>query len=173
MSEADLDLTSRRAIYQYIDSNPGAHFRQILDEFDYAQGTIQYQLRWLEDEGLLEESDDGKFTRYYPEAEYDQAEQEVLNALRRKYSRRIIAQLLIDGPLSTSELSERIEKAKSTVSWHLSNLSDAGLVTKERDGRTVLYDLEDPDQVRYLYTIHRRSFTDKVVDRLLGLWDTY
>jgi predicted transcriptional regulator len=173
MAEADLELTSRRAIYQYIDTNPGEHFREILDEFDYAQGTIQYQLRWLENEGLLEESDDGKFTRYYPQAEYDETEQEVLNALRRKYSRRIIAQLLADGPLSTSELSERIEKAKSTISWHLSNLSGAGLVTKERDGRTVLYELEDPDQVRYLYTIHRRSFTDKVVDRLLGLWDTY
>jgi predicted transcriptional regulator len=173
MSEPDLELDSRRAIYQRIADTPGIHFRALLEELDYAQGTLQYQLRWLADEGLIEASDDGKYTRYYPEADFDEADQTVMNALRREYSRRILAHLLADGPLSTSELSDRIEKANSTVSWHLSNLADADLVTKERDGRSVVYEVTDPDRVAYLYTVHRQSFTDRVVDRLLGLWESY
>jgi DNA-binding transcriptional ArsR family regulator len=70
-------------------------------------------------------------------------------------------------------LSDRLNKAQSTVSWHLSNLADAGLVTKERDGRRVIYEVTDADRVTYLYTIHRQSFTDRVVDRLLDLWEGY
>ncbi|MFB6096526.1 MAG: winged helix-turn-helix transcriptional regulator [Haloferacaceae archaeon] len=173
MSEPDLELASRRAIYQRIADTPGVHFRALLAELDYAQGTLQYHLRWLADAGLVEVSDDGKYTRYYPAAEFDAADQAVMNALRRQYSRRILAHLLADGPLSTSDLSDRLEKAPSTVSWHLSNLAEADLVTKERDGRRVVYEVEDPDRVTYLYTVYRQSFTDRVVDRLLGLWDAY
>lgn len=173
MSEEDLELESRRAIYQQIADSPGIHFRAMLDELDYAQGTLQYQLRWLVDEGLVEESDDGKYTRYYPAADFDEMDQAVMNALRREYSRRILAHLLSDGPLSTNELSDRLEKANSTVSWHLSNLAEADLVTKEREGRSVVYEVRDPDRVKYLYTVHRKSFTDRVVDRLLGLWENY
>jgi predicted transcriptional regulator len=173
MSDPDIELESRRVIYQRIADTPGLHFRALLEELEYAQGTLQYQLRWLADEGLIEVSDDGKYTRYYPAAEFDEADQAVMNALRREYSRRILAHLLADGPLSTSELSDRLEKANSTVSWHLSNLANADLVTKERDGRSVVYEVTDPERVRYLYTVHRRSFTDRIVDRLLGLWDSY
>lgn len=173
MSEPDLELDSRRAIYQQIAETPGVHFRALLEELEYAQGTIQYQLRWLADEGLVEASDDGKYTRYYPAADFDETDQTVMNALRREYSRRILAHLLADGPLSTKELSDRLGKANSTVSWHLSNLADSGLLTKERDGRSVVYEVADPDRIEYLYTIHQRSFTDRVVDRLLGLWESY
>lgn len=173
MPGSDLELASRRAIYQYIADNPGVNFRALLDALEYAQGTLQYQLRWLADEGLVEVSDDDKYTRYYPAAEFDEEDRVVMNALRRTYSRRILAHLLTDGPLSTTELSDRIDKAQSTVSWHLSNLAEVDLVTKERDGRSVKYEVSDPDRVRYLYTIHRQSFTDRVVDRLLGLWDRY
>ena len=173
MPDPDLELDSRRAIYREITDTPGIHFRALLDELDYAQGTLQYHLRWLADGGLIDVSEDGTYTRYYPAAEFDDADQLVMNALRREYSRRVLAHLLADGPLSTTALSDRLEKAQSTVSWHLSKLAEAELVTKERDGQRVLYRVSDPDRVRYLYTVHRRSFTDRIVDRLLGLWDSY
>jgi predicted transcriptional regulator len=171
--DPELELESRRRIYRRIADSPGTHFRALLEDLDYAKGTLQYQLRWLVDAELVETSDDGKFTRYYPAAEFDDADKEVMNALRRTYSRRIVAHLVADGPLSTTELSDRLDKASSTVSWHLSKLDEAGLVTKERDGRSVAYDLADPDQVTYLYTLYRGTFTDRVVDRLLDLWDSY
>lgn len=173
MAEPDLDLESRRTIYQRVAANPGIHFRALLSDLDYAQGTIQYHLKWLESEGLVSTSDDGKFTRYYPTGSFDEADKAVMNALRREYARRIIAHLAAEGPLSTDELSGRLEKSTSTVSWHLSKLADADLVTKERKGRSVEYRLDDPDRVEYLYTIHRKSFTDRVVDRLFDLWDSY
>ncbi|WP_137285749.1 winged helix-turn-helix transcriptional regulator [Halorussus salinisoli] len=167
------DLESRREIYGLVEENPGTHFRHLLEQLDYAQGTLQYNLRQLIDDGLVESSDDGKYTRYYPAGEFSESDQIVMNALRRKYSRHIIAHLLADGPLTTSDLSDRLEKSNSTISWHLSKLTDADLVTKERDGVAVYYTLTDSERARYLYTIHRQSFTDRLVDRLLGLWESY
>ncbi|WP_265108277.1 winged helix-turn-helix transcriptional regulator [Halosolutus halophilus] len=171
--ESALELRSRRTIYQHVRANPGIHFRALLDDLEYAQGTLQYHLRWLENRALLEESDDGKYTRYYPAETFDEADQAVMNALRREYARRIVAHLAVEGALSTAELSERLDRSPSTVSWHLSKLEDADLVTKERRGRTVAYELYDPERVQYLYTVHRKSFTDRVVDRLFDLWDSY
>lgn len=169
----ELELESRREIFQHVSENPGVHFRALLEALDYAQGTVQYHLHWLEDEGLVESSTDGQFTRYYPADSFDEVDQAVMNALRRECARRIVAHLATAGPLSTSELSDRIEKSPSTVSWHLSKLAEADIVTSERQGRSVEYELTDPDRVTYLYTIHRKSFTDRVVDRMFDLWDAY
>jgi predicted transcriptional regulator len=173
MSDEDLELASRRALFQRIADSPGTHFRALLADSEYAKGTVQYHLRWLADEDLVEVAEDGQYTRYYPAAEFDETDKDLLNALRRTHSRRILAHLLEDGPLSTTELSDRLEKAKSTVSWHLSELEDAGLISKERAGRSVVYEVEAPDRLRNLYTVYRGSFTDRVVDRILGIWDSY
>jgi len=173
MASPDIELESRREIYQRVVDAPGTHFRALFDDLEYAKGTLQYHLHQLADEDLIEVSDDGQYTRYYPAADFDDADQRVMNALRREYSRRILARLLAEGALSTTELSERLGKSQSTVSWHLSNLTDAGLLEKARDGRSVIYEVTDPDHVRYLYTVYQRSFADRVVDRLLGLWDKY
>ncbi|MFB6154868.1 MAG: winged helix-turn-helix transcriptional regulator [Haloferacaceae archaeon] len=169
----DLELESRRQIFQYVLDNPGIHFRGLVEAFDYAQGTLQYHVRWLVDEGLLESSEDGSYTRYYPAESFDEGDQTVMNALRRTISRRIVAYLAAEGPLTTTDLSDRLDRSRSTVSWHLSKLSEANLVEKERDGRRVLYHLTDAERVTYLYTVHRQTFTDRLVDRLFDLWDAY
>lgn len=171
-ARAEPELESRRAIYRSVRASPGVHFRGLLRELDYAQGTLQYHLRWLVDEGLVEAVDDGEYTRYYP-SEFEPEDWAVMNALRREYSRRIVAILAAEGPQTTNGLAERLGKAQSTISWHLSRLHDAGVVTKSRVGQSVEYDLEDRDRVMRLYTVHQRSFTDRLVDNVLGIWDDY
>lgn len=170
---AGLDLDSRREIYQVVADNPGIHFRDVLGRLEYAQGTVQYHLRDLVEADLIEEDDDGKFTRYYPAGEFDEVDRAVIGALRREYARRIVAHLVTDGPLSTSQIADRLDRSPSTVSWHLSKLADAGLVEGQRDGRSINYSLTDPDRVSYLYTVYRKSLKDAVVDRLFDLWDAY
>lgn len=173
MSEPDLELESRRRIYQHIADGPGIHFRSLVDELDYAKGTVQYHLHWLVENGIVERSEDGKYTRYYPMESFDETDTEVMNALRSEYRRRIVAYLASEDSLTTSELSDSLGKSSSTVSWHLSNLEEKGVVEKHRDGRKVKYELSDPERVKYLYTVHRKSFADRVVDRLFDLWDSY
>ncbi|MFC7133334.1 MULTISPECIES: winged helix-turn-helix transcriptional regulator [Salinibaculum] len=170
---AELELPTRRAIYQRIVDTPGIHVRALFDDLDLAKGTVQYHLRWLEDEDIVEVSDDGEYTRYYPADSFDESDRQVLNALRRTLARRVLAYLAAEEQLTTADLADHLDKSNSTISWHLSKLQDAGLVEKHRDGRCVLYELTDPQRVRYLYTVYRASFTDRLVDRLFDLWESY
>jgi predicted transcriptional regulator len=169
----ELELSTRRTIYQHIVDTPGIHFRALFDDIDLAKGTLQYHLHWLADEGLIDVQDGTDYTRYYAADSFDEVDQTVMGALRRTIARRILAYLVSEGPLTTTDIAERLEKSQSTISWHLSNLVDAGLVKKERDGRRVYYEVTDADRVRYLYTVYQASFTDRLVDRLFDLWDAY
>ena len=169
----EFDLESRREIFNRVRADPGIHLRGLRDELGYAQGTLQYHLRWLIREGLVASSTDGNHTRYYPSESFDAVDRAVMNALRREVARRVVAYLVAEGPLTTTALSERLEKSPSTVSWHLSKLHDAGVVTRTRAGQSVEYALADRDRVMRLYTVHRRSLTDRLVDNVLGIWDEY
>jgi len=58
-------------------------------------------------------------------------------------SRIRIVQRLIESPMYVEALSERLELAPSTVSFHLKKLLDAGLVEKEKDQYYVLYSIKE------------------------------
>lgn len=57
-------------------------------------------------------------------------------------TRREILRLLRGGPQSSGEIAESFDSAWPTISRHLSILRDAELVSAERDGSTVIYELD-------------------------------
>lgn len=64
----------------------------------------------------------------------------VFEALSHPVRRKILA-LLRQGPLSAGELSEHFDIAKPTLSVHFAKLKDAGLVSVERRGTSLIYHL--------------------------------
>lgn len=64
----------------------------------------------------------------------------VFEALSHPVRRKILA-LLREKPLSAGELSEHFDIAKPTLSVHFAKLKDAGLVTVERRGTSLIYHL--------------------------------
>jgi ArsR family transcriptional regulator, arsenate/arsenite/antimonite-responsive transcriptional repressor len=54
---------------------------------------------------------------------------------------RILSQLAAGGcgPVSVNELTDLVGLSQPTVSHHLKKLTDAGLLTKTREGRTVTH----------------------------------
>lgn len=57
-------------------------------------------------------------------------------------TRRAILQLLRSGPRSSGEIAEHFPSAWATISRHLAVLRDAELVTTERNGSSILYELD-------------------------------
>jgi len=53
---------------------------------------------------------------------------------------RLVKYLLEHGPTTAGELAERLSKARSTVSEHLEELLEAGLVAKRKSDRRYLYE---------------------------------
>lgn len=167
------ELEPRRRIHALVEAHPGLHFRELLSRLDLAQGTLQYHLRRMVDEGALSVSHDVGFTRYYAQGRLRPEDRPLVDALRRRYARLALAHLASEGPLTTRALAQRMGKASSTVSWHLARLAEAGLVERRREGQEVLYALVDRARVVHVYTRYRASFTDRLVDGLLGLWESY
>jgi ArsR family transcriptional regulator len=56
-------------------------------------------------------------------------------------TRRSILRLLRDGPLTSGEIAGRFDSSWPTISRHLAVLREAGLVTTERNGQEIRYEL--------------------------------
>src|SRR3954466_6924416 len=57
-------------------------------------------------------------------------------------TRREILRLLRNGPLTSGEIADRFASSWPTISRHLAVLRDAGLVTAERHGQEIRYELD-------------------------------
>jgi ArsR family transcriptional regulator, arsenate/arsenite/antimonite-responsive transcriptional repressor len=56
-------------------------------------------------------------------------------------TRREIIQMLRKGPLSSGEIAENFPSAWATISRHLAILRDADLISAERNGNSIRYEL--------------------------------
>ncbi|MDB4874169.1 MAG: sdpR 5 [Gemmatimonadetes bacterium] len=56
-------------------------------------------------------------------------------------TRREILRLLRDGPRTSGEIAAHFPTAWATVSRHLGQLRDAGLILSERNGQQIVYEL--------------------------------
>jgi ArsR family transcriptional regulator, arsenate/arsenite/antimonite-responsive transcriptional repressor len=57
-------------------------------------------------------------------------------------TRREILHILREGPRSSGEIAEHFPSAWATISRHLAVLRDAGLVLTERNGSSIVYELD-------------------------------
>ena len=56
-------------------------------------------------------------------------------------TRRAILRLLRNGPRTSGEIADQFPTAWATVSRHLGQLRDAGLIISERQGQQIVYEL--------------------------------
>jgi ArsR family transcriptional regulator, arsenate/arsenite/antimonite-responsive transcriptional repressor len=57
-------------------------------------------------------------------------------------TRRDILRLLREGPMSSGEIAEHFPSTWATISRHLAVLRDAELVTADRNGSSIRYELD-------------------------------
>jgi len=64
-----------------------------------------------------------------------------LAALAQTMRLRVFRSLVVAGPQGRTpgQLAEELEAAGATLSFHLKELTNAGLVTQQRDGRNLIY----------------------------------
>jgi DNA-binding transcriptional ArsR family regulator len=67
---------------------------------------------------------------------------DVLSAIADSSRRRVLDLLVRDGEASASTLAHAVPFTRQAVVKHLAVLEDAGLVTRHRDGREVLFRVE-------------------------------
>ncbi|TKX37133.1 ArsR family transcriptional regulator [Halorubrum sp. CGM5_25_10-8B] len=162
--------TTRSRVRQHVRETPGVHFNQVERDLDIATGQAQYHLRRLvNDEELVVERIAGR--SHYFCLTFDPWERCALAFLRRETAREIVLRLHADGPRRPETLATELDLARSTVSWHVSSLSDAGIVTKS-DDRPMTIALTRPDHTAELLEVVSPSLPDRLVDRFIRTVDS-
>jgi len=161
----------RRRVRDHVRDNPGVHFNELVRELNIATGQAQYHLRRLgRNDEVVAERISGR-THYF-DPEYDAWERRVLSLYRRETARELITHLLEDGPTSASTLADRLDLARSTVSWHVDTLEDAGIVERSYDdrGRVEVVLTRPEETVAFLRAV-TPSLSDRLVDRFMRFVD--
>ncbi len=168
--EGELSLPTRKRLFEYVEANPGVHFSQLKRDLDMETGLLQYHLRELEEYGVLESEEYQSKRRVFVARNLDERERAILAVLRYETTREILLHLLERGASRNGEIAEAVEVTPSTISWHLSNLIEQGVVKSIEDDRTTLYEVSDEDLTVQLLVRYRESFLDRAVDRIIDFW---
>jgi predicted transcriptional regulator len=174
-----LELEARRGIYEFINSFPGLHVREISRRLSVPFTTLQYHLRYLEKRELVKAKADGKYMRYYVSFQFGRKEKDILNILRKKTPRSIVFYLLPFVVCSQSELSKSLEKHPTTIEFHLNKMEKMGIIKQVKseygiikldfkpyeiehaqEGNEILYSLTDPYLVIDLLIANKKNLLD-------------
>lgn len=161
----------RNTIREHVHSHPGVHFNELARELDIATGQAQYHLRRLckRDDLVTEQLRDR--THYFPDG-YDPWERRAVALLRQETTREIIAAALESERPAAADLADDLDVARSTISWHVSTLVEAGLAEKTYDSQGRLrVRLTRPEETRRLFEQVQPTLPDRLVDRFTRLVD--
>jgi DNA-binding transcriptional ArsR family regulator len=129
-----LNSDLRARLYETVAESPGTYLSELAATADVPVSTVRYHVRVLEREGVVETERIRGKRRLFPgnaatgpldAALNDASTEPILRAVRR------------EEPVSVSGLADSVDRAASTVSYHLARLEDADLVERARDGTSV------------------------------------
>jgi DNA-binding MarR family transcriptional regulator len=133
--EQILDHFTRGKIYGYILANPGDHYNAIQKALDIPNGTFAYHLQVLEKEGYIKSTREGINRCFFPAGVRLPPQGSTLRAGQRM----IIEKIMEEPGLSQKDIANAIGVSPSTVSYHLKDLLEIGVVETERLGMRQKY----------------------------------
>lgn len=77
-------------------------------------------------------------------------------------TRRKILELLSNKDMIAGDIAEYFQISKPSISHHLTILKNAGLITDERQGQTIVYSLNTTvfqDMVKWFYNVSQKDKT--------------
>jgi DNA-binding MarR family transcriptional regulator len=129
-----LEHDSRAAIHEIVEESPGTHLTAIAERTELPLSTVRHHVRILEREDLLSEGRQNGKRRFYPAYAENRA---VTAALNDEATGPIVEALARLGSASVSDLARELDRTPSTITHHVQRLEEDGVVTRERDGRSV------------------------------------
>ncbi|MHB8584539.1 MAG: winged helix-turn-helix transcriptional regulator [Thermoplasmatota archaeon] len=158
MQLEEVTVGSRGRILEYVQSNPGAHLREIARGLGLPLGTALYHLDFLVAREVLDIRRDGRYKRFFVRSQIGRREKELLSALRHDVPRGIVRALLRHGHGTQRQLAAEMSVSRSTLSFHVTRMVSEGLVLRQAGGPEHLYTLADPLLAQTILLTYSASF---------------
>lgn len=137
-----LDNPKRNLIYSYIETNPGAHISEIVNNIGLNRGTVKYHIKALEVQNKIETYNDDRKIRYFgSNLACDEVEKKVISVLKNVTNKRIISEIRNKKCDTNIALALEIGVSRATISWHMRYLKEIGFVKETKIGRNVIYEI--------------------------------
>ena len=104
-----------------------------------------------------------RVTRYFV-ANISKQDSNIIGCIRSRVTRNIIIFILQNEYCTFNEIVEHVEKAPSTISWHIKRLKDVGILRVVYGNDHLLYSLTDKVKVDKVLLKYKETFTDRIID---------
>jgi predicted transcriptional regulator len=137
-----LDNPSRDSIYNFIRKTPGTDLSEIARETGVSRNSLRYHLAILKLMNKVTVLNTSRNTRYFENSgRYPVMEKKVLKYLHNKPTRILLQHLTENPGLTRGQLETAVGISGAGVNWQMNRLSDDGLLTIKKTGRTARYEL--------------------------------
>jgi predicted transcriptional regulator len=166
--------TIQDKIIQFVNETPGIRYRELLRITGVSNGVLSYHLNLLDNSGRVRvHRINNRVTRYFSH-DVSIAESNVIGLLRQNTARKIILYILESGPCGFNDIVTYTKKMPSTVSWHLSKLSDANIIKIRKQNEFKYYDIGiNKLKLQDLLSKYKSSFTEKIVDDYVDMMNEF
>jgi DNA-binding MarR family transcriptional regulator len=125
-----LDHHTRNRIYEYINHNPGTHYRAVMNDLNLHMGTLTHHVNMLEHQRYIKSYQDGMYRRFYPIDAKIQTGL-MLTDVQKKILRTVQGNLGI----SQTGIAKKLGMNRKIIHYHIKLLADAGFIHVETSGR--------------------------------------
>jgi predicted transcriptional regulator len=155
----------QKDIYSYICENPGIRYRELIRLARTTNGVLSYHLGKLEKSAdiRVERQSNNRVTRYFI-VDIPKKDSDIIGYFRSKVVRNIVLFVLKNEFCTFNEIVDRIEKAPSTISWHIKRLKEAGIFSSNNGNDRYLYSIADRETVNRILLEYKESFTDRIIE---------
>ncbi|MFX1450473.1 MAG: hypothetical protein ACFFCM_06510, partial [Promethearchaeota archaeon] len=136
--ETILDNETRKQIYDYIEKNPGAHNREIRNNFKLGSYRAFRHIKYLEIFGLLR-SKEFMNKRAYFLVETDENQDERILILKNERTKMIYDQIQVHKKLRLVEIEENLNLEHGQIQPHIRKLLKYDLIDSVVDNDIVFY----------------------------------
>lgn len=172
MGDESEKVSIRKRVYDAVRRYPGLHIRGLERNLGISAPLVQYHLRKLVEEGFVEGHEQGGYMRYYPTSKGKSAsvtgpDVPIVGLLREEVPLHVVLLFLDHGELAHGEIVAHLGVAKSTASYHLAKLAEAGVV--ERVPGSTKLRLVDRERIYRLLLAY--TPTPDLLDAFADLWE--
>lgn len=135
--------TTRIAVYDFIDANPGVQFRGICAGLSIAIGTAEFHLGVLKKAGLISFIRDGKYKRFFASKKFSMKEMRLISLLRHETIKEIIMKIIAEKAVPRSKLVSYLCITSQGLTWQINRLRDEGIIKETSNGVRITYSLKE------------------------------
>lgn len=165
-------------IFSLIAHNPGLHLSKIAETLQISIPLADYHLTQMEkNKEIFSVKETPEYhKRFYIAGGYVESnEKKILDELKKKIPLQIVLYLLKNPLMQHKELLEHLRIASSTLSYHLTNLIQCGILEVQSRGTEKGYSLKNKEEIKKIlkkYELHiELNVTLESFKDMWGEWD--